>query len=250
MTIPTLLETITYSCLERRKLTISYYNIHSFNLSMQLPWFYDFLESSDIALCDSMGILGAIRYLGLDLPIDYRVSFSLLMPKLLERCNEQGFSIFLLGAKSKLLEIALEKIALAYPKIVLHGHHGYFGVRDPEQNAKVIRSINEIEPQILLVGMGSPIQEQWLYQNRQKLRANVLMAGGAVIDRLAGVVPNCPELLSNLSLEWLYRLCREPRRLSLRYLLGNPAFVLQVALAKSLAGPNDLLDIRPSRFLA
>jgi N-acetylglucosaminyldiphosphoundecaprenol N-acetyl-beta-D-mannosaminyltransferase len=76
------------------------------------------------------------------------------------------------------------------------------------------------------------------------------MAGGAVIDRLAGVVPDCPELLSNLSLEWLYRLCREPRRLSLRYLLGNPAFVLQVALAKSLAGPNDLLDIRPSRFLA
>ena len=93
--------------------------------------------------------------------------------------------------------------------------------------------------------MGSPIQEKWLHLNQQELNANTIIAGGAIIDRLAGIVPDCPTILSDMSLEWLYRLYREPRRMANRYLLGNPAFLLLMMLAKSSMKSADLLKFQP-----
>ncbi|WP_218081558.1 WecB/TagA/CpsF family glycosyltransferase [Anthocerotibacter panamensis] len=249
ITIPALLEAISNVCREGRKLLVSSYNVHSFNLSMQLPWFYDFLKSVDIAPCDGMGIMGAIRYMGVALPLDYRASTTLLMPRLLEQCNDQGTALFLLGAKPEESKVAVQRVKHAYPNLVVGGHHGYFSHKDKDQRAAVIRHINQFRPQILIVGMGSPLQEAFLHHYRHELDANVLMTAGAVIDRLAGMVPDCPERLQNMGLEWFYRLCREPKRLSLRYLLGNPAFALHVALAKNLVTPKDLLDIRPSALI-
>jgi UDP-N-acetyl-D-mannosaminuronic acid transferase (WecB/TagA/CpsF family) len=86
------------------------YNVHSFNLSMQIPWFYSFLQSSEIAHCGSVGILKATEWMGLKLPLQYRASYTLLMPKLPEHCDRQEFSIFLLGAKPEHSQRVSEKI--------------------------------------------------------------------------------------------------------------------------------------------
>lgn len=231
MTVPAIVEAIHAACVEDRKVTVANYNVHSFNLSMQLPWFYNFLQTAEIAHIDSIGILKAIQYMGQKLPIQYRASYSLLMPKLLEHCNRHGFSIFLLGSKPQYLEAALTRLRREYPNISCAGHHGYFAINNPTQNEAVIEQINRVKPNILVVGMGMPIQERWIHLNRSHLNVNAIMPGGAVIDRLAGVVSDCPTFISNLGLEWLYRLCREPKRLASRYLLGNPAFVLHIALA-------------------
>ena len=245
MTVPAIVEAIHTACIEGRKLTVANYNVHSFNLSMQLPWFYNFLQSAEIAHCDSVGILKAISYMGLDLPIDYRASYTLLMPKLLEHCNQHGLSIFLLGSKPKYLEAALARLRRQYPNIALAGHHGYFGLEDPAQNEAVIQQINRASPHILVVGMGMPTQENWIRLHRSRLNVNAIMPGGAIIDRLAGIVSDCPAFISNMGLEWLYRLCREPKRLAPRYLLGNPAFVLSIALAKFYAPPLEVQDMQP-----
>lgn len=245
MTVPAIVEAIHAACLEGRKMTVANYNVHSFNLSMQLPWFYNFLQSAEIAHCDSIGILKAIRYMGLNLPIQYRVSYTLLMPKLLEHCNQHGFSIFLLGSKPQYLKAAVARLKIQYPNISLAGHHGYFATEDPHQNEAVIQQINLAKPHILIVGMGMPIQENWIRLHRSRLKANVFMPGGAIIDRLAGVVSECPKRLSNGGLEWLYRLCYEPKRLAARYLLGNPAFVLNIALAKFYAPPLGVQEMQP-----
>ncbi|MBD2105041.1 WecB/TagA/CpsF family glycosyltransferase [Leptolyngbya sp. FACHB-261] len=232
VTVPTLLQAIHTACVERRKITIFNYNVHSFNLSMQLPWFYESLQNSDITHCDSMGILWAIRFMGLQLPIAYRVSYTLLMPKLLEHCNQHGLSVFLLGSRPEHLEIAIEQVHERYPNVKIAGHHGYFSVEDAEENNAVVEQINQAKAQVLIVGMGMPIQENWVRANQRKLNVNAIMVGGAVIDRLAGVVPDCPTLISNLGLEWFYRLSREPKRLWVRYIVGNLAFVSQIVLAK------------------
>lgn len=237
MTVPQIVQAIHAACIERKKITVANYNVHSFNLSMQLPWFYNFLQSAEIAHCDSVGILKAIRYMGLNLPLDYRASYTLLMPRLLDYCNQEGFSVFLLGSKPQHLEAALANLKQEYPNIELAGHHGYFSRQDSLQNDVVIQQINQIKPHILIVGMGMPIQENWIRLNRHRLEANVVMPGGAVIDRLAGVVSDCPAFLSNIGLEWLYRLTREPKRLAARYLLGNPAFAFHIALGKFYASP-------------
>lgn len=237
MTISALVDSIHTACVEGMKLTVANYNVHSFNLSMQIPWFYDFLQSAEIAHCDSVGILKAIHFMGLKLPLQYRASYSLMMPKLLEHCNQHEFSVFLLGAKPECLEAAIAQLQQQYPHIKIDGHHGYFNMNDSQQNQKVVQKINQTKPNILIVGMGMPLQENWTLMNRHQLQVNVIMLGGAIIDRFAGIVPDCPKILSNVGLEWLYRLCREPKRLGARYLLGNPAFVLHVILAKALSYP-------------
>lgn len=233
MTVSAIVDAIHTACIEGIKLTVANYNVHSFNLSMQLPWFHNFLQSAEITHCDSVGILRAVGYMGLKLPLKYRASYSLLMPKLLSHCDQQNFSVFLLGAKPECLNAAIAQVAQQYPNLKIGGHHGYFDIRDSHQNSQVVEQINQAKPQILVVGMGMPIQEDWIRLNRDQLDVNVIMMGGAVIDRLAGVVPACPPVLSNLGLEWLYRLCREPKRLATRYLLGNPAFAFHIALAKA-----------------
>ncbi len=232
MTVPAIVKAIHQACIEEAKITVAHYNIHSFNLSMQLPWFYEFLQSAEITNCDSVGILKAISYMGINLPIAYRASYTLLMPELLEICNEHGLSVFMLGAKPKVLQAALKKLSQKYPNAKFMGHHGYFEKQNLYENQAVINKINQAKPNILIVGMGMPIQESWVYQYRDNLQVNAIMVGGAIIDRFAGVVPDCPELFSNIGFEWLYRLLREPKRLAARYLLGNPAFLLHIALGK------------------
>lgn len=243
MPVSAIVEAIHTACVQERKITVANYNVHSFNLSMLLPWFYNFLQSAEITHCDSTGILKALEFMGLKLPLDYRASYTALMPELLEHCDKQGFSIFLLGSKPEYLEAALDKLRSEYPNIRLDGHHGYFDIENLEQNELVIQKINRAKPNILVVGMGMPLQENWIRLHRSRLNVNVIMAGGAVIDRLAGIVSDCPSFISKRGLEWLYRLCREPKRLAVRYLLGNPAFVLLLALAKFYASPLEVEDL-------
>ncbi len=244
MTVPAIVEAIHTACIQGRRITVANYNVHSFNLSMLLPWFYNFLESAEITHCDSTGILKALQFMGLNLPMDYRASYTALMPELLNHCNEHGFSIFLLGSKPQNLKAAIEQLKSQYPNITLTGHHGYFAIEDPEANEAVIQQINLAKPNILVVGMGMPRQENWIRLHRNRLKVNAIMAGGAVIDRLAGIVSDCPAFLSDMGLEWLYRLCREPKRLAVRYLLGNPAFVLLLALAKFYAPPLEVQNMQ------
>ena len=231
MSISSIVEAIHKACRENKKITVANYNIHSFYLSMQLPWYYEFLQSAEIANCDSVGILKAIGYMGLDLPLDFRTSYTLLMPKVLESCNQKGYSVFLLGGKPQCLEGAINNLQIKYPRVNFAGHHGYFDKRDKFANQSAVEQINKFKPNVLIVGMGMPIQEHCVQQHRHSLQVNIIMLGGAIIDRMAGIVPDCPHIISDAGLEWFYRFCREPKRLAARYLLGNPAFALHIALA-------------------
>ena len=250
MTAPSVIQAVHNACAEERRITVLSCNVHGFNLSLQLPWFYESLQRADIVRCDSMGILKAIRFMGLNLPDTYQVSWTHLMSGLLDHCDQQGFSVFLLGSKPQHLQRALDRVRLQYPNIRLAGHHGYFSADNPAENNAVVEQINRVNPQILIVGMGMPVQEHWVRCNQDRLDVNAVMVGGAVIDRLAGVVPDCPELLANRGFEWLYRLIREPKRLWVRYVIGNLAFALQIALAKYSPFHAKLLDPPPTQVLA
>jgi len=243
MTVAAIIESIHNACKCDRKITVANYNVNSFNLSMQLPWYYEFLQSSEITHCDGMGIIKALSYMGVEIPIQYRASYSLLMPELLEHCDRHQLSVFLLGAKPKNLEAAVERLQEQYPNATFKGHHGYFNLDDEAENQAIVQQINQIKPNVLIVGMGMPLQEKWVSRYRHCLQTNSILVGGAVIDRLAGIVTDCPKFISEVGLEWLYRLLKEPKRLAARYLLGNPAFLFHVALSnfyRSLGGTDTL----------
>lgn len=236
LTIESIQQAIDFCCHQQKRIVIANYNIHAFNLSFQLPWFHEFLEESEIVHCDGFGVIKAMRYLGLTVEPDYRVSYTDLMPALLKQCDRNGWSVFLLGTKEEAIEKAIFNLTKAYPHAKFFGHHGYFNKNNRKINQQIIQGINEIKPQILIVGMGMPVQEEWVKNHQEQLQVNAIFVGGAVIDRFAGLVTDCPEWLSKRGLEWVYRFIKEPKRLAARYLLGNPAFALQILLAKLQQG--------------
>lgn len=240
ITIPSIIQLIRESCEDRKQIIVASCNIHSFNLSQQYPWFYEYLSSADIVRCDGQGILKAVKFLGLDLPSQYQAAGTWLIPRMLEDFSGRDFSYFLLGSKPQNLGKAIKNLQGKYPRIRVDGHHGYFNKNDISECQEVIQKINAFNPDILIVGMGMPIQERFIYEYKKDLNVKVILPCGAVIDRLAGVVNDCPTYISSSGFEWLYRLVKEPKRLGARYLLGNPAFALQLALASTYANPLQL----------
>lgn len=236
LTIESIQQAIDLCFHQQKRIVIANYNIHAFNLSFQLPWFHEFLEESEIVHCDGFGVIKAMRYLGLTVEPHYRVSYTDLMPALLKQCDRNGWTVFLLGTKEEAIEKAIVNLSQAYPHTKFFGHHGYFNKNNREINQQIIQEINETKPQILIIGMGMPVQEEWVKNYQDQLQVNAIFVGGAVIDRFAGLVSDCPEWLSKRGLEWVYRFLKEPRRLAARYLLGNPAFALQILLAKLQQG--------------
>jgi N-acetylglucosaminyldiphosphoundecaprenol N-acetyl-beta-D-mannosaminyltransferase len=219
------------ACEQKKRLVVACWNVHAFNLSFHMPWFYAFMNSADISYCDGSGILLAAKYFGHNIPASYRVAGGTdLVPDLLMHADKLSF--FLLGAKPANLSAAIERLQAKYPGIKISGHHGYFDKADPVQNAQIIRQINQFKPNVLIVGMGMPVQEKWIAQYKDQLQVNAILPCGAVIDRLAGDVVDCPRWISHLGAEWVFRLCQEPKRLAKRYLVGNFAFALQLILGK------------------
>jgi exopolysaccharide biosynthesis WecB/TagA/CpsF family protein len=96
----------------------------------------------------------------------------------------------------------------------------------------LIRQISELEPDILLVGKGVPVQELWLDRNWEQLNVGVGLAVGALLDFVAGVFPRAPRWMRASGIEWCWRLAHEPRRLGRRYLIGNATFLIDVARSR------------------
>lgn len=249
MNMEEIVQIISDKAIKHEKLFIASYNVHGFNLSMQLNEFLEYQKNADIARCDGMGIIKGLSLMGYKLPLEYKISGTELIPKLVEQCHQNNLSIFLLGTKPEILELAIFKQKEKYHQLKIAGYHGYFDKADTLQNKKVIQKINCFSPDILVVGMGMPIQEIWIQKNRKKIKANIIIPCGAVIDRLAGLVSDCPKFMSDAGLEWLYRLIREPKRLAARYLLGNLLFLFHILWAK-YNNPDAIYLIGPENFQA
>lgn len=210
------------------KVIVQYINIHAINLAQSLPWFKSFLNHADLTYCDGYGVNLAAKILGASIP--YRYTLPDWFSELAASCNREGHSIFILGAKPGVAEIAASRTLEKLPGLKIVGtHHGYFdknGTRPECQS--VIEMINKSNPDILAIGLGMPLQEKWLMENREKLNAWVALPMGAAIDYLAGTTPRAPRWITDHGLEWLGRLALEPKRLWKRYLLGIPVFYYNV----------------------
>ncbi|MBK9051491.1 MAG: WecB/TagA/CpsF family glycosyltransferase [Chloroflexi bacterium] len=104
------------------------------------------------------------------------------------------------------------------------------------ENEFVLRKINDYQPDILIVGMGMPVQERWLYDNWEQINATAIMTSGAVFDYVSGHRQRPPLLFTDTGFEWLGRFLAEPRRLWQRYLIGNPLFFWRI-LKQRLSSP-------------
>ena len=203
-------------------------NAHCLNLCYEDPALRAFFSGAEVVFCDGAGVMLAAKFLGGRIP--ERITYADWAWRLAAFAAAEGFSLFFLGARPGVAEAAARRLKERHPGLEISGvHHGYFdhSVGSPESEA-VVEEINAAAPDILLVGLGMPLQEYWLLDNRRRLDAGVALTGGAVFDYVSGRLGRGPRLLTDNGLEWLARLLVEPRRLWRRYLIGNPLFLLRV----------------------
>ena len=203
-------------------------NVHCLNLCYEDPELRAFLNGADVVFCDGAGVMLAARLLGRRIP--ERITYADWAWRLAAFAEAEGFSLYLLGARPGMAQEAARRLQARYPDLEIVGvRHGFFdhAAGSPENEA-IVREINDARPDILLVGMGMPLQEYWLMENRDRLQAGVVLTGGGVFDYVSGGLRRGPRILTHSGFEWLARLLVEPRRLWRRYLIGNPLFLLRV----------------------
>lgn len=225
LSVESLVNFVTRTILAGGKARAVYVNIYAINLAQELAWFRDFFNSSDVVYCDGFGVKWGARLLGLRIP--YRYTPPDWITLLAAECARQHFSLYLLGAHPGVAEKVAVILKQQFTDLSIAGtHHGYFDKSpDSDENEAVLQAINATNPDILLVGLGMPLQERWLMENWDRLEAKVALPVGALFDYLAGEFPRAPHWMTDHGLEWLGRLIVEPRRLWRRYLLGNPRFL-------------------------
>lgn len=197
----------------------------------------DFIEAyktADYKLCDSKIICYAASFLGT--PVKEKISGSDLFPAFYSYHKENAaIKIFLLGANTGIAKIAKEKINTKVGrKIIIEAHSPSYGFEKKQQECEqIINIINDSGATVLAMGVGSPKQEIWIAKYKEQMpNIKIFLAIGATIDFEAGKIKRCPKWISNLGVEWLYRLLLEPKRLWKRYLVDDLPFLLLVLQQK------------------
>ena len=194
----------------------------------------DAVLGSSLTVPDGQPLVWAMNMLGYDL--SSRVYGPELMARCCERSAHTGTRMYLYGGRNQgaLVQLALN-LRQRYPGLkIVGGYSPPYRELTDEERGKVAEEINRSKADVVWVGIGVPKQEKWMAQMREALEAPVLIGVGAAFDFHAGLIPQAPNHLQAVGLEWAYRLAHEPRRLWRRYLRYNPRFV--IAFARQYAG--------------
>ena len=198
--------------------------------------YYKSLKYMDYIFADGIGIKIASMIFGNS--VRDNVNGTDMFPFLLERCEQCDLSVYFYGADEKTVNKLVMNLSEQYKELDIVGHHS--GYTEKNDEAKLIKTIQEKKPQIIFVAKGAPLQEEWMSQNRDHFPDSVMIGVGGLFDFYSGRIKRAPKILRLVKLEWLYRLYCEPTRLWRRYILGNPIFLLRVICHKLFGGKNEV----------
>jgi N-acetylglucosaminyldiphosphoundecaprenol N-acetyl-beta-D-mannosaminyltransferase len=228
---------VTEAVLARRKMLVVNANASLIVLAQNNHWLGKMFEKADIAFCDGAGVQLAIRLLT-GRPA-HRTTPPEWIGPVLEAVGGGG-SVFWLGGSPGVVEEAARRYQARYGVHTAGTQHGFFDMsKNSPATLTLVETINRAKPSILLVNMGMPRQERWLWENWDRLDPVVAITAGALVDHAAGRVRRPPRWVANFGVEWLVRLVREPRRLWRRYLFGLPVFGAYL-LRYAISGPKTL----------
>lgn len=206
---------------KKQKTKVGFFvNVHSVNLSINDELFFNQLSKADALFADGSGIRLAANKAGYRLKGNNNGTD--LLPHLCERTIKNNQSIYLFGSKPTIADKAAKNLKHKFPGLNIAGtQHGYSQLTDKE----LIENINKSQCDVLLVAMGSPIQEKWLIDNHEKLHCSTAMAVGGLFDFYSGTISRSPLWLRQLGMEWVWRLIQEPSKKFKRYVIGTPLFL-------------------------
>ncbi len=199
-------------------------NAHALRLAWEDPGYRAILNSASLVLNDGTGVSWAAGRQGVR--FHENLVGTDFIPYLCRNVQDRGYRFFLLGARPGVAQAAAQALQKQYPLLNIAGtHHGYFPV---EENESVVSRIRQARTDVLLVGMGNPLQERWLHEYLAGTGAAMGIGVGALFDYLSGRLKRAPRWMLDRGLEWVWRLAMEPRRLWHRYLIGNWKFIWYV----------------------
>lgn len=212
------------------KLLINTINAHSFNTAQKDELFAEALKNGDCLIPDGASIVKACRWLNAKSQPKERIAGWDLFEFEMERLNRKGGRCMFMGSSPKVLKLIVEKAETLYPNIeVVTYSPPYKPEFTEEENRMIVHAINDANPDLLWIGMTAPKQEKWTYSHWDELNIHCHVGTiGAVFDFFAGTYQRAPRWWQEHSLEWLYRLIKEPRRMWRRYVIGNPLFLINL----------------------
>lgn len=201
---------------------VAFVNAHAMNLMVHDQALYQSMLTCDYLLRDGVGMSILYNHLG-KMP-GLNMNGTDLIPKLLEKFGGRSLAIW--GTQEPYLSQAATMIANKYSINIVSTHHGF------ESNMFYVGLSKKMKPDLILLGMGMPKQEEIANELKIKNSNALIICGGAIVDFLGGKVTRAPYLFRKLGLEWFYRLISEPRRLFRRYIFGNPLFIIRTLLLR------------------
>lgn len=215
---------------EGRPFLVANHNAHSLYLIRRQPELRAFFAAADIVEVDSTPVIAFARLLGLHSRPFHRCTYLDWREHFWSLANRKGWRVFYLGGAPGVADEAARRLSARYPDVQFGTRDGYFDMSPGSAaNLDILAQIERFAPHVLFVGMGMPRQEQWIAENRQALPACAVFSVGAAFDYEAGVQRAAPRWMGRAGIEWLFRLCADPRRLAHRYCV-EPLFLLRPAL--------------------
>jgi len=230
---------IAFSIEHQQKWLIANHNLHSVYLAhKQLQQgktgLANYYRAARWTHVDGMSIVALASLFGHTIRRSHRIAYNYSLPHLLTLAEQKGWRVFYLGSSEAVSQDGLHYLRSRFPSLSVETQHGFFSKeKNSDANQAVLARIAEFKPNILFVGMGMPIQEEWIAENYDALSANIILASGATLDYFVGALPIPPRWVGRMGLEWAYRLANEPLRLGSRYLL-EPWSVLLMVLKHAL----------------
>lgn len=226
-------EYILQSAQQQQVCTVAASNVHSITSAYLDPEGYGYqLNHFTIVAPDGQPIRWALNLLRKphESFLHDRVRGPELMLQVCAAAAQAGVSIFLYGSTEQVLETLQIELPSHYPQLKIAGTISPpFRTLTPEEDAQYIQEIRNSGAGILFVSLGCPRQEIWAFEHAHLLDCPILCVGAA-FDFHSGNIPEAPNWMQSFGLEWLFRLCQEPKRLWRRYLLLNPLYTLLLIL--------------------
>jgi len=220
----TLLNKIKTALHQQEQITVTGANVNFINIAQTDKLSFEIFNKIDIIHPDGIGIFLASKFLYSSKGFNKRFTGSDFYHILKNAAIKERCSFFFFGDKDE----TLKKISSVHPDMIIAGYHNGFTY----ENDELIAMINKSKPGILVVGMGSPKQEDWIINSKENLDVKVILAVGDGIKVFSGTKKRGPKFLRKIGFEWLVRLFFEPKRLWRRYLVGNPLFLIRIFKCK------------------
>lgn len=182
-------------------------------------------NNASLILTDGKPLLWIAKWYGT--PIKEKISGSDLFPLLCKMAAEKGYKMYFLGAAEGVAAKAAENLAKRYPGLQVVGTYSppYGFEKNELEMMKIETTIKNTKPDILIVGLGCPKQEKFMYHNCKRLGVPISFGLGASFDFEAGNIKRAPRWMADHGLEWLFRITQDPKRLAKRYLVDDRKIV-------------------------